>query len=221
MNVYFLVEGKQCERKLYPIWLSYITPHLLQVDNLASVKQNNYVLISARGFPSIIGNHLANAIRDIEETQRFDLLVVVLDADEETVQDRMEEVRSAAKRTKLKSAHLEVVVQNRCIETWLLGNRRIFPRQPQEAELRRYIEHYDVHQHDPEQMPKHVDFTTHSQFHHAYLKSIFYERGISYSKIRPGHAGEKSYFDQLTQRVSESPDHIKTFSFFLRLCESF
>ncbi len=32
MNIYFLVEGKRTERKVYPAWLSYILPELKQVQ---------------------------------------------------------------------------------------------------------------------------------------------------------------------------------------------
>lgn len=223
MNVYFLVEGKRCERKLYPMWLSLAAPHLTQVSNLAQVTENTYFLISGEGYPSILDIHLPNAIRDVESIKKFDVLVVVLDAEEHSIQDRIDQVVLAVTKSskKLNSADFEIVVQNRCIETWLLGNRKIFVRQPQDSELRQYAAYYDVQKNDPEFMPYPSNFTNHAQFHLAYLKSIFRERGIAYTKTNPRYAGEKHFFDQLIKRVTDSPDHLKTFSQFLRLCESF
>lgn len=222
MNVYFLVEGRSSERKLYPQWLKYACPHLKRLNSPAAATKNSYYLMSAEGHPSIIGQHLTNAIKDIEASKAFDLFVLVLDADEFTVQDRIDEVNRAVQHSevKLKSARLEVIVQNRCIETWLLGNRRIFTRQPQSPELQQYITHYDVEQNDPEVMPLKDGFNTHSQFHYQYLSKIFEERYISYSKRYPRQAGDKTYFEQLKSRV-EDTNHIQTFGHFLRLCESF
>lgn len=33
MNIYFLVEGKRTERKVYPAWLAYLLPELQQVNS--------------------------------------------------------------------------------------------------------------------------------------------------------------------------------------------
>jgi len=221
MNVYFLVEGKRCERKLYPSWLAYAVPHLRRVSALSQVVADNYFLVSGEGYPSILGDHLPNAIKDVETVGVFDYLVVVLDAEEQSVAERRGEVQRAVQRsrTRLRSARLEILVQNRCLETWLLGNRRMFVRQAGSQELRRYIAHYDVHVHDPEQMPAFQGFSTHAQFHLAYLKAIFGERSMVYSKNNPGHAADASYFEQLRHRVQECPGHLATFASFVSLCE--
>lgn len=222
MNVYFLVEGRSSERKLYPQWLRYACPQLKRVNRPADAIENSYYLMSAEGHPSIIGQHLTNAIKDIESSKVFDQFVIVLDTDEFTVQERIDEVNRAVQNSevKLQSARLEIIVQHRCIETWLLGNRRIFSRQPQSVELQQYITHYDVEQKDPELMPLMDGFNTHGQFHHEYIRKIFEERNTSYSKRYPRQAGDETYFEQLKNRV-ENTGHIQTFGQFLRLCESF
>jgi len=53
MNLYFLVEGKQSERKIYPAWLAHILPELQRVDNCDDVNEKNYYLISGEGYPSL------------------------------------------------------------------------------------------------------------------------------------------------------------------------
>ncbi len=60
MNIYFLVEGRQCERRLYPLWLSYAVPELVRVNNPAQATSNSYFLISGEGgsaWTSITGLH--------------------------------------------------------------------------------------------------------------------------------------------------------------------
>lgn len=222
MNLYFLVEGKRCERKLYPAWLAQLAPHLTRVQQIQDVTTNCYYLISGEGYPSLLDVHLANAIQDVEQSGQFDLLVVVLDSDEDDWGDREEIVRkaSASASPPLTQAKLVVVVQHRCLETWLLGNRRIFVRNPQSPELRRYIEHYNVCVDDPEAMPNVDTFATHAQFHHDYLRRIFQERNISYTKSRPGAAASQAYLAKLIERTEENPTHLRSFASFLALCES-
>lgn len=49
MNVYFLVEGKRCERKLYPMWLTVVAPHLQRVESPSHATDNSFYLISGEG----------------------------------------------------------------------------------------------------------------------------------------------------------------------------
>jgi hypothetical protein len=46
MNLYFLVEGKRTEKKVYPAWLAHLLPELQRVQNYDQVNQNNYYLFS-------------------------------------------------------------------------------------------------------------------------------------------------------------------------------
>ena len=53
MNLFFLVEGRRTESKIYPAWLSYLLPQLQRVKNYRKITQNNYYLIDGGGYPSI------------------------------------------------------------------------------------------------------------------------------------------------------------------------
>lgn len=64
MNLYFMVEGIT-ERKVYPQWISYLLPHLSRVNQASDARENNYYLISGGGFPSILNDHLANSIEEV------------------------------------------------------------------------------------------------------------------------------------------------------------
>lgn len=81
MNIYFLVEGKSTERKVYPAWLAHLLPELKRVSNYNDVTNNNYYLFSANGYPSIIYEHLPNAIADINANGNYNYLVLCLDAE--------------------------------------------------------------------------------------------------------------------------------------------
>lgn len=88
MNIYFLVEGNSTEKKIYPQWLKYLVPELKQVKYFNEVQHNNYYLISGEGYPSILHDGLHNAVDKVQETQKYDYLVLCVDADEETVAER-------------------------------------------------------------------------------------------------------------------------------------
>ncbi|HVA46363.1 MAG TPA: hypothetical protein VNH11_08320 [Pirellulales bacterium] len=154
MNVYFLVEGKRTERKVYPAWLGHLLPELRQVAQPQDAVENNYFIISGFGYPSMLHDHLPNAVADVNKFDRYSHLVVCLDAEELTINDRRTEVIEFSKqrRCRLLRAELLVIVQNRCLETWFLGNRKIVSRSPQNQALGRYLAFFDVTRDDPEQM---------------------------------------------------------------------
>lgn len=113
----------------------------------------------------------------------------MLDADEATREERAQEVKNAiaACSEPLPEVHVRVIVQFRCIETWLLGNRK--------------------------------GFNTNAQFHHAYLRAMFAERGLSYTKRNPGHAKDAEYLQELWQRRIDQRDHLRSFATFVELCQ--
>jgi hypothetical protein len=227
MNVYFLVEGRRTESRLYPAWIAHLVPHLTRVYAFSDAVANNFYLISADGQPSITGQELVNAVREVEEANSYDYLVVVLDAEELTVAEKIAEVERAIKDAEtheglfMRSTRLAVVVQHRCIETWLLGNRRIFTRTPQDPDLMDFVSHYNVMNDDPEAMPCHRRFKLHAKFHFEYLRAIFRERGLTYSKSRPGMTADAAYLEELIRRIQDCPRHLASFSRFLELCRNF
>ena len=219
MNLYFLVEGKQTEKKVYPKWLSYLLPELTQVKSYDDIERNNYYLISADGYPSIIYDSIPDSIEDINSIGKYDYFVVCLDADENTVGEREKEIYDfiEEKKLKLDRAKMAIVVQNRCFETWFLGNRKIYTRNPPK-DLLEYTRYYDVSVDDPELMGR-GDRTHHAHFHHAYLKALFQAKNITYSKKNPGEVLEKYYFNELLKRLEYRPEHLRSFGKFVELCQ--
>jgi hypothetical protein len=215
-----LSRGGGPEAKIYRAWLSHLIPELRRMARYDELIPDSYFLFSAEGYPSIILEHIPNSIEDINRIGGYDYFIVALDADQSTVQDRIDEINESLsdKQIHLIGTELRIVVQNRYIETWLLGNRRIVRRNPTSLALQEYLGHYDVRLENPELMPEHADFNTHAQFHARYLKEVFRERNIHYSKKQPGHALDRRYLEELISRVNDEPSHLGSLKVFLDFC---
>ncbi|MCX6056731.1 MAG: hypothetical protein NTW69_01070, partial [Chloroflexi bacterium] len=86
---------------------------------------NHFFIVSANGYP--FGKAIiADVLSDVHAHGHVDWLFVCIDAEEETVDVRRQEVEEAVQQS-LSTASLSysIIVQNRTIETWFLGNRRI------------------------------------------------------------------------------------------------
>ncbi|MBF0541444.1 MAG: hypothetical protein HQK91_08355 [Nitrospirae bacterium] len=226
MNVYFLLEGKSTETEVYPKWLDYLVPELTQVSNYKDVTHNNYYLFSSNGIPSIYTDLIA-AIQDINQINKYKYLVICLDADELTVDERISELYENIKNEEqLNKTKLKIIVQNRCIETWFLGNRYFYTKNPHNHQkFIEYSKFYNVYNNDPELMKKPDTFKdTDSKFHVAYLRAMFTEKGmiekrrLIYNKSYSKEIQKKSYLAELKKRIDNTPTHLKTFTNFINFC---
>lgn len=220
MNLYFLVEGTQSERKVYPAWLAHILPELQRVDNCDDVNEKKYYLISGEGYPSLIYDFIPRAIAEINSNGKYSYFVVCLDAEENTVAELTTEIDDflTEQKLQLNNAELVLIFQNRCLESWLLGNRKIYSRNPQNKPLLDYTKYYDVSVDCPENMGRYQEFNTHAQFHGAYLRSLFEAKNITYSKKRPGDVLKPFYLEQLLTRIQVQREQLTTFRQFIEFC---
>ncbi len=220
MNVYLLVEGRRTERRLYPAWLKLLLPAFRQVDRFDAATDQCFFVFSGEGYPCLLQTHLPNAIRDCNKAGRYKCLIVCMDAEEEAVEHRRREVELAYSSCseKLYDGELVAVIQTRCIETWLLGNRRMISAAPNTTSLDDCLRYFDVRTSDPELMGRRRR-RTHAQFHGEYLQTAFKDKGMTYSKRDPGHAKEETYLQQLISRINDQPEHLRTFQFFLDQCQ--
>lgn len=221
MNIYFLVEGKT-ELIIYPKWLNYLVPELKRVQYYDQINKNSYYIISAKGNARIVHDGIPNAIEKIQEMGNYNYFVICLDADEETVEERKNWIYEFIETEKIElgKTKLEIFIQNRCLETWFLGNRKIFnSKQSLDKLLNEYVLYYDVSQDDPELMGKYNQ-ESHAKFHLSYLKEIFKAKKQSYSKTHPQQAQENYYLEQLLKRIQEKPEQMQTFREFIEFCKS-
>lgn len=221
MNLYIIVEGRRTEKKVYPAWFTHLIPKLNSVKWAFQVTNNNYYLFNGNGFPALLHNHLKNSIEEVNELGNFNYLVLILDVDESTNQDRIKEVNDFLYKNNLElnnSTELVIIPQNRCIESWFLGNKKVFKQNPKSPQLVEYVKFYNVKENNPEQMGIHQNFATHSQFHADYCIEFLRERNIRYSKNRPNGVVDKEYLDKLIQRQEQTND-LESFQNFISFCE--
>jgi hypothetical protein len=215
LNLYFLLEGRVTEPTLYRTWIREIAPSLTEVKGAYEAHQNNYFLLSGGGYPYILQEGLDRAIEEVNEHGLYDYLAICLDADEVSVDERNIEITNAIiDRGLTPSIEILRVIQHRCIETWLLGNRRICQPPFMDSRLQNYVNHYNVRDDDPELMPILAPFTRHSDFHFDYLRKLIGQQNpnrIGYSKRNPGHTSEPAFLERLIARTTDFPTHLRSF----------
>jgi len=221
MNIYFLVEGKHTEKKVYPKWLSILIPELTRVDSFDLVEQNNYYIFSGNGYPSLLNNHLRNCIEDINAIGIYNYFVICLDSDDQDISNCEQEIIEFIQKENIilnENTKFEIIVQSKCFETWFLGNRKIFKSNPKNDFLRDCVTFFNVKRNDPELMekPNNFDGST-SIFHSTYLQELLKERNVSYSKRNPQGVTEKYFLNELIKRTEDST-HIQSFKYFIDFC---
>ena len=242
MNFYFVFEGKT-EPIVYKEWFAILLPQLSEVESFDAVLENNYYYESDMGIPDCY-NVVVNAIQEINEFPKYDYLVLFTDADRFTVEEKKKEAYNAISEKLINAeknylykelpynCQLVIIVQKVCIETWFLGNRKFFVRNPQSELLRKYIEYFDISIHNPEDLGSEFvqndtgttqifGYSTKALFHEGYLREIFKERlnGIAYHKSKPKEVQRQIYLEQILSRIKESPSHLLSFQEFIAFCE--
>lgn len=119
----------------------------------------------------------------------------------------------------LQTATFHLVVQNCCLETWLLGNDRIFSRYPSGDQLKECLKHYSVLESDPELMDS-PDDRSRVEFHLHYLRKMLEEKRMHYSKSKPKDVCSESYLAALRDRSVRTPDHLASFRHFINLMQT-
>ena len=214
MNLYIVVEGDRTETQVYPAWLKLLLPDYVQINDAWLVTDNNYYLLSGGGIPSIY-DHIANSVLEInninkQSSNKYDYLVVCIDTEEceKGEEEKIIRQKLAEKRVKLIDAQLVVIEHQVCMESWFLGNRKVFKRNPQNQKLLEYIEFYNVAEQNPELMDSinNEDFTTKAQFHFDYLKKMLAERNMRYSKSNTSEVQKPDYLNELINRCTTTKD---------------
>lgn len=214
MNLYFLVEGRRTEKKVYARWLAHTFPALSQVHSFAQIEDDHYLIISGGGQPRVF-EEIGAAIETICSRPVVDHLFICVDAEDDDDSAKLAEIDAEVARwsqeARVHAPRLQIhpIVQNCCIETWFLGNARMMRPAPSSDDLTRYKAFYDVRTQDPEQMESIDQRTPRAVFHGRYLKAMLQERSpaLRYSKRNPGVVMEREYLDALRHRC-QSTGHL-------------
>ena len=229
MNLYILVEDGKSGHKIMDQWISILLPFLSRAKDVGSVSQNQYILFSGFGYPRILGtnpdspdkNVLGATIETINDSGRFDYLLIFLDGDHEGTHARKKKVEDKIQGFKEPlSIPYFVFIQNICFETWLLGNQDMMPKNPSPS-FSPYEAHYSVFKSDPELMPNNPlsGVSTPSLYHARYLRAMLKEAGHHYNKSKPAPVVMTDYYlKQLKKRTLETP-HLKSLTEFFEFMD--
>ena len=149
---------------------------------------------SGQGVTQLITRVLFQTIDTIAENAgKIDELIIILDSEQydeeyrkrqvtEKIEEYMEE-----KNLKMNFKY-KIFVCNHCFETWLLGNRGLFPDNEPDMkhDFWRYYKNYNVRDKDPEDLlpPQNVNETI-AAYHFHYLHEMCRYNRIRYSKKKP------------------------------------
>ncbi|EHK0032266.1 hypothetical protein KB973_001202 [Vibrio parahaemolyticus] len=207
MKVYILVEGECTELQLYPEWIQHLCPNLPHhktVDEYGQAK-NGFYIVSGFGYPSML-NHIENSIKDITQ-YGGDYFITILDAEEDSVEEKKRVINDCISQFTVPTrVNTHVIVQNRCVETILLGNPSKIPRVNLTNPFDEYFNYYNVIQNDPELMGCYTEGDNHAKFHLKYLKQAFKIKKIRYSKSNCRDVLPKTFLDGITARVAVKGD---------------
>ncbi len=215
MNIYLVVEGLVGEKLVYGYWVPLVNQSLKVVDSIEDVTDDCLYIISGGGYPNYF-EVISAAIEDVTSGGLFNRLVIAIDSEEMTYEDKRTEIQSFVDGHNIQ-IDCRIVIQHFCLETWALGNRVIITRNPRNLRIREYRNYFDVLLNDPELLPYYQrEDLTRSQFAEKYLRAILNEkyRNLSYSKRNPQALLNINYYDRVRSRYFDT-GHIRSFRDFL------
>lgn len=215
MNIYTLVEGEIGTKIVYGNWFKFVNPDLTYVDYIDEVKNNNIYIIAGFGYPFYF-NMIKNAFEDIKAHSIFDRLVIAVDSEDLSFEEKKVEIENYLSNFKY-TVDVKIIIQHFCLETWALGNKRINSRFVFNIKLKEYKKFFDFYKNDPELMPPYEkDQLNRAQFAYVYLRALLNEknRNLTYTKTNTKSIITEPYFLQIKKRYTEF-NHIKSFKSFL------
>lgn len=224
MNYYFLLEDSQSFFKILPYWLQYVGFKCKRVADIKEVTQQCYVMQSGFGVTQLITKVLYQTIDTLLDNPNvINQLIIIVDAEEEKINERknqiIKKIKSYEEEKKVKfDFEYHIFVCNHCFESWLLGNKKIFPdntEKPDESSyFYKYYSYYDISKNDPEKMtvPENLQETT-ASYHFHYLHEALRYKKIRYKKKNPMNVATGEYFSELIYRI-ESTSHLQSFKEF-------
>jgi hypothetical protein len=215
MNLYILVEGEIGEKKVYRTWIPIVNPLLSFVGHISEIENNNFSILSGGGYPNYL-EVIEHAIEDVNMYNNIDRLVIAVDSEDMTYQEKYSEIESYIKKMR-SHCEIRIIIQHFCLETWALANRSIISPKPQSEMLRRYISIFNVRVDNPELLPNlPQENMNRAQFAAKYLRIALNDkyRKLTYSKSNPAPLLHVKYFYRVKTRMEETA-HILSFQNFL------
>lgn len=216
MNIYIVVEGEIGTRYVYEEWIPLINPSLTSVDTIFDIRSNNFAIIAGHGYPFYF-DIIENAINDINVVKNIDRLVIIVDSEDMSFDEKIGEVQDFLS-DKNCSTDIQIVIQHFCLETWALGNKKVGPRKPKSEKLIEYKKIFNVLEKDPALLPPHNgEDLNRSQFAYKYLRAMLNDKNkhLTYTKNNPKALLHQTYFHEIKKR-NVSTGHINSFRTFIQ-----
>lgn len=252
MRLYIITEGL-FESYLYPEWLKILMPEYQYITKVNDVEKYKYCyyMFSSKGYNAgyhqmgipAVYNTIINGLQDIYDYSLYDKLIYLGDSEniplaspQECITRRKDIIykyiqENAENHIKLLSeSKLKLIIQHNCIETWLLGNKKIVRQNIHDSDVLNLLSSYNIKNNDPEYMilenvPDFLkdDFKTIPKFHKYYLRKIINlatKGQINTSNIKSSYKyfSSESYLNGLKNRFLRDK-HIKSFGYFLKNVE--
>ena len=217
MKLYFLLEDQKSFLNVLPCWLNVYLPQYEQVFSIDDFKENSYVAESGFGYPSI-KRILREKLEMFAECNTYpDYIVVMYDVDDWSENEKKAEQSTFDNIFIANGLDIDyrLLPINKCFETWLLGNRNIYPEKAND-DFKVYEDFYNVYQNDPENMvcPREYGNSV-SVYHYEYLQSMLKtSTGRKYTKGRPAIVANDDYLRGLMQRIETTTD-LESFRVFM------
>jgi len=159
---------------------------------------------------------IKRGVADLIEFPQYDFLIIAGDSESLTRSEMYNEINdfvSALTPTR----PFKIIVQHFCIETWALGNRALVRKKPSDKLLRQYINDYNVHIHDPEQLPERkAEGLNRAKHALKYLEMLVEDayHGKRYMKSNPYVVQHPKFFFAVQKRFQDTL-HIRSFEDFI------
>ena len=212
MNYYIVCEGEKTELEVYKQWIPFLNCDLSLIDSYLDFNQNNFYMISGCGYPNYL-NTIKNSIEDIQNNNLDVKLIIIVDAEDFTTEEKFEEINSFLSTNHSTFNNYAIVVQTPSIEGWCLGNKRFISESPQSSKLMDLINHYNVRNLDPELITPYIG-NNKAQTSTKYLKEAAKEKNVRYTKNNPLIISEATYLENLIKR-NQNTQHINNINMLL------
>lgn len=218
MNIYFLLEDSKSACGVWPNWLKIMLPDFKQVNLLTELKDNQYCVESGYGYPAIERVFKESLQLISDEGIKVNHFVLVYDSDDKNIEElenKKSEYVKLFKSFKI-DTEFHVLVIRKCFETWLMGNRDVYPYNNEK--FQEYENFFNASLNNPEDMwcPSNVKMSV-SRYHCRYFQEML-RNSIkkNYSKGSYRYVMTEEFFAGLINRINESDD-IKTFKEFISI----
>ncbi len=202
MNYYIVCEGAKTEPIVYESWIPIINSSLTRVNSCFQLQNNNFYILSGLGYPNYF-NVIKNSIDDIICNNINAKLIIIVDSEDFTFQEKDTEIRDFIFDYKSNFNNYEIIVQVPCIEAWGLGNRKFISNKPNSLKLNELLLHYNVRSLDPEFISEYDEFNK-AQTAGFYLKEAAKEKRQTYNKNNPNILIDNNYLKNLKRRYDKT-----------------